>query len=181
MILVVSASLHPRSRSRLLAQAACQRLEKLDRPFEFFDLAENPLPLCDGDAAYGNPTVGKAIELVKHASAILLAAPVYNYDVNAAAKNLVELTGRAWTGKVVGMLLAAGGQGSYMSGMGLANSLMLDFRCLVVPRFVYTVGDAFEGNQVTDENALVRLDQLVEETLRISDAVRAAEPKKETS
>ncbi|QEG42627.1 NADPH-dependent FMN reductase [Roseimaritima ulvae] len=181
MILVVSASLHPRSRSRLLAQAACQRLEKLERPYELLDLNEHPLPLCDGDAAYGDPAVGRAIELGNDATAILLAAPVYNYDVNAAAKNLVELTGRSWTGKVVGMLLAAGGQGSYMSGMGLANSLMLDFRCLVVPRFVYAVGDAFEGDQITDENALVRLDQLVEETLRISDAVRAAEPKKENS
>ena len=52
-----------------------------------------------------------AAELVAAARCVLLAAPVYNYDVNAAAKNLVELTGRAWEGKVVGLLLSAGGRG----------------------------------------------------------------------
>ncbi len=175
MILVVSASLHPNSRSRLLAQAVCERLRKTERPFELLDLREHPLPFCDGATAYGDPATAKALQLVTDATAILIASPVYNFDVNAAAKNLVELTGRAWTGKVVGILLAAGGQGSYMSAMGLANSLMLDFRCLVVPRFVYTLGDAFEDEQITDENALVRIDELVEETLRIADAVRPIE------
>lgn len=175
MILVISSSLHPHSRSRLLAFAACERLKKMDRPFELLDLVERPLPFCDGHSAYGQPGVAEAIDQVQRASAVLLASPVYNFDVNAAAKNLVELTGRAWNDKVVGMLLAAGGRGSYMSAMGLANSLMLDFRCLVVPRFVYAVGDAFDDGQITDETALVRVDQLVEETLRISDAVRPAD------
>ncbi|QDS95739.1 NAD(P)H-dependent FMN reductase [Roseimaritima multifibrata] len=175
MILVVSASLNPNSRSRLLAQAACERLEKSDRPYELLDLEKDPLPFCDGASAYAHPTSIRATELVTNASAILLAAPVYNFDVNAAAKNLVEITGRAWTGKVVGIMLAAGGQGSYMSAMGLANSLMLDFRCVIVPRFVYTVGDAYEGQQISDENTLVRLDQLLEETLRLSAAVRPPE------
>jgi FMN reductase len=37
--------------------------------------------------------------------------------------------------KVVGFLCAAGGKSSYMSVMRLANSLMLDFRCLIIPHF----------------------------------------------
>ena len=74
---------------------------------------------------------------------IVVATPIYNYDASAAAKNLVELTGRAWQNKVVGFLCAAGGDGSYMSIMALANSLMLDFRCVIVPRFVYATGGAF--------------------------------------
>ena len=69
--------------------------------------------------------------------AILLATPIYNYDVSAAAKNMVELTGSAWRDKTVGFICAAGGTSSYMSVMGLANSLMLDFRCIILPRFVY--------------------------------------------
>ncbi len=172
MILVVSSSLNPRSRSRLLAQAACERIEKMGRVLKFLDLHSHCLPLCDGASAYGEPAAAQATQWVTEASAVFLASPVYNYDVNAAAKNLVELTGRAWTGKVVGMMLAAGGQGSYMSAMGLANSLMLDFRCLVIPRFVYTTGEAFSDQDAIDPTVLVRIDQLVEETLRIADAVR---------
>lgn len=172
MVLVISASLHPESRSRLLARACHERLEVAGREVKLLDLAETPLPFCDGATAYGDPACKRALELVQGASAIFVAAPVYNYDVNAAAKNLVELTGRAWTGKVVALMLAAGGRSSYMSAMGLANSLMLDFRCLIIPRFIYATGEAFEGTQLTDEGIELRMDQLIAETLRVADALQ---------
>jgi FMN reductase len=58
--------------------------------------------------------------------------------------------------------------------MGLANSLMLDFRCLVVPRFIYATGDCFEGDFLTDETIQERLELLVTETTRIADALRGS-------
>ena len=36
-----------------------------------------------------------------------------------------------------------------MSIMALANSLMLDFRCVIVPRFVYATGRDFAGDCIT--------------------------------
>lgn len=173
MFLVISSSLHPDSRSRILAQACCERLQALDREYEIFDLSDRPLPPCDGASAYSDPSVRELARLVEQSEAVLLASPVYNYDVNAAAKNAVELTGRAWTGKVVGLMLAAGGQGSYMSAMGLANSLMLDFRCLIIPRFIYATGESFEGDHLADENIQQRVDRLVQETTQIADAVKS--------
>ena len=120
--------------------------------------------------AYGDANVQRLGSLVEQAQAVMIASPVYNYDVNSAAKNAVELTGRAWTGKVVAMMLAAGGQGSYMSAMGLANSLMLDFRCVIVPRFVYATGESFEGDHLADDNIQGRVEQLVDDTLRLARA-----------
>ncbi|QDT16817.1 NADPH-dependent FMN reductase [Alienimonas californiensis] len=182
MYLVVSASLSPTSRSRLLAEACAARLTERGETVELLDLRTDPLPMCDGAAAYGHPNAVRAAQLVAEAQAVLFASPVYNYDVNAAAKNLVELTGRAWTGKTVGLLLAAGGHGSYMSALGLANSLMLDFRCLIIPRFVYALGEAFGETDaddpaewgVTDDEIARRVHQLVDETLRVSRALSAA-------
>ncbi|MEM6474289.1 MAG: NAD(P)H-dependent oxidoreductase [Planctomycetota bacterium] len=171
MFLVLSASLHPDSRSRILATACQARLESLGRSVNLFDLATTPLPFCDGASAYGDANVAALGELIESAEAIFVASPVYNYDVNAVVKNAVELTGKRWTGKVVSMMLAAGGSGSYMSAMGLANSLMLDFRCLIVPRFVYATGESFEGGRLADETIEGRVNQLIEETLRIADAL----------
>lgn len=168
--LVVSSSLNPDSRSRILAKEAHARFEAHDRSADFIDLTEVELPLCDGAKAYEHPEVHRMQGLVKNADGILLAAPIYNYDVNAAAKNLVELTGRAWTGKAVGFLCAAGGRGSYMSLMGLANSLMLDFRCVIVPRFVYGMGEHFEANALSDEDLTERIDEVVRSVIRLSDA-----------
>ncbi|MEO1615959.1 MAG: NAD(P)H-dependent oxidoreductase [Planctomycetota bacterium] len=172
MLLVLSASLHPTSRSRILASACRDQLESIGRDTTLFDLSETPLPFCDGATAYGDPNVVELTKQIEAAQAIFIASPVYNYDVNAAMKNVVELTGKAWTGKVVSMMLAAGGSGSYMSAMGLANSLMLDFRCLIVPRFVYATGESFEGNSLADEQIEQRVEQLVGETLGIADALQ---------
>ncbi|MEC8473333.1 MAG: NAD(P)H-dependent oxidoreductase [Planctomycetota bacterium] len=172
MILVISASLHPESRSRILANTAKSKLNKKNVTVEVFDLSEKPLPLCDGLTAYGDSNVQELSRLVQEADAILLASPVYNYDVNAAAKNAIELTGKAWTNKLVGILLAAGGPGSYMSAMGVANSLMLDFRCLVLPRFIYALGDAFQGDELSDQQIDQRITELTDELLRLSTAIK---------
>ncbi|QDV88122.1 NADPH-dependent FMN reductase [Stieleria sp.] len=175
MILVLSASLNPGSRSRILANACRERLEAAHRDVAWFDLSATPLPFCDGAAAYGHPKVVDLGHLIETADAIFIASPVYNFDVNAAIKNAVELTGKKWTGKVVAMMLAAGGAGSYMSAMGLANSLMLDFRCHIVPRFVYATGESFEGDRLADDDIQSRVELLVTETLRLADALASSE------
>lgn len=171
MILVLSSSLHPDSRSRILARATLDRLNEVGETAELFDLSVTTLPPCDGATAYGDANVQTLAEKIRSADGILIASPVYNYDVNAAIKNAIELTGKAWTGKVVGMMLSAGGQGSYMSAMGLANSLMLDFRCVIVPRFIYATGESFEGDSLADEAIQTRVNVLVEETVRMSKAL----------
>jgi NAD(P)H-dependent FMN reductase len=171
-VLIISCSLNPDSRSRALALDAQRVLHASHVEARFIDLREHPLALCDGETC--DPRAQALADDVRAADAVLLAVPIYNYDVNAAAKNLVEQTGKAWEGKVVGFLCAAGGHGSYMSVMSLANSLMLDFRCLIVPRFVYATGDAFGADgSIASEKIRGRLDQLCRETARIAAALIA--------
>lgn len=171
MYLVISTSLNPDSRSRILAKAAKSELEKHSAETQYLDLAEINLPLCDGATCYGHEDSAAAAESVGAAKGILLASPIYNYDVSAAAKNLIEITGKAWTEKVVGFLCAAGGQGSFMAPMSVANSLMLDFRSLVLPRFVYASGEAFAGNQIAETEVEQRIEQLVEQLVKVTSAL----------
>lgn len=160
-ILVLSCSLNPESNSRLLARAAFDICGQRGLASEFADLRDFPLPLCDGAGAYGDPNVARLSELIRKAKGVILATPIYNYDANAAAKNALELTGGAWEDKIVAFLCAAGGPSSYMSIMGLANNLMLDFRCVIVPRFVYATDAAFDGKGVTDPKIAGRVSRLV--------------------
>ena len=95
--------------------------------------------------------IKKRAKLISEARVIIAATPVYNYDACAALKNLVELTGDSWEDKVVGFLCAAGGSSSYMSVMSIANSLMLDFRCLIIPRFVYATRNDFDEQAPTED------------------------------
>jgi FMN reductase len=160
--LIISTSLRPGSHSRVLGQFLAKELDG-----EHLDLREYPLPMCDGDAAYADPNVEKLRAQIAAARVIFLSVPIYNYDANAAAKNLIELTGSAWEDKIVGFACAAGGQASYMSIMGLANDLMLDFRCVILPRFVYATGEDFDGGQITSAEIRKRLKQLARSARRL--------------
>jgi FMN reductase len=170
--LVVSTSGNPDSNSRRMGRIAFRHLEKAKVQCQWLDISELGLPLCDADACYTQPGAQKVSKVIETADGILLATPVYNYDVAAAAKNLVELTGSAWEEKVVGFLCAAGGMSSYMSVMAFANSLMLDFRSVVIPRFVYATGRAFEGDELKDKEVGERIAELTAEVVRFTEALR---------
>ncbi|HEY0369601.1 MAG TPA: NAD(P)H-dependent oxidoreductase [Chthoniobacterales bacterium] len=170
--LVVSTSGNPDSNSRRMARLAHAHLEKLGVSPEWLDLSEMDLPLCDADACYGAADAQKLSRAVKSADGIIVAAPVYNYDVSAAAKNMIELTGSGWENKIVGFLCAAGGMSSYMSVMAYANSLMLDFRTVIIPRFVYATGDAFDGDKPADTKIVERIEKVAEELVRFTNALR---------
>jgi len=105
----------------------------------------------------------------------VLAVPVYNYYANAAAKNVIELTGSAWQDKAVGFLCAAGGKSSYMAILGLANSLMLDFQCLILPRFVYATKGEFDSERDSGlgEELASRVAGLCDELDRLTVALRS--------
>jgi FMN reductase len=170
--LVVSTSGNPDSNSRRMGRAAFVHLQKRKVDCTWIDISELNLPLCDADKCYLNPAAQKLNEAVETADGILIAAPVYNYDVAAAAKNMIELTGSAWEEKVVGFLCSAGGTSSYMAVMAYANSLMLDFRTVIIPRFVYATGDAFKGEEIVDKKVLTRIEQAADELVRFTEALR---------
>ena len=110
MYLVFSTSLNPGSRSRAMAQIAATTFRRLELEHELIDLAQLDLPDCDGDACYQHSAVRSLQERIRNASAVLIASPIYNFDMSSSAKKLIELTGNVWENKIVGFLAAAGGR-----------------------------------------------------------------------
>ena len=170
--LVVSTSGNPDSNSRRMGRVAFKHLQKRKVDCEWIDLSELDLPLCDADKCYSNQAAQKLNKAIQSADGIMVAVPVYNYDVAAAAKNMIELTGSSWEEKVVGFLCAAGGSSSYMAVMAYANSLMLDFRTVIIPRFVYATGDSFDSDEITDKKMATRIERAADELIRFTQALR---------
>jgi FMN reductase len=170
--LVISTSSNPDSNSRKMGRVAFEHLQNRQVDCEWIDTSTLNLPMCDADTCYADPSVIQTAAAIQAADGILIAAPVYNFDVSAAAKNMIELTGEAWTDKIVGFLCAAGGQSSYMSVMAYANSLMLDFRCTIVPRFVYATGEAFDDDSIIDDKVIKRIEELAAELVRFTRGLR---------
>ena len=138
---------------------------------EFFDLQDNPLPMCDGDECYDLPEVLAFREKVENADGIIMAIPVYNFNVSSGAKNIVELGGRMLYDKTFGFICAAGAKSSYMSVMSLANSLMIDFRCYIIPKFVYATKHDFKNEKIINKDIEERIEELGNELIRVSKAL----------
>ena len=138
---------------------------------EFFDLQDNPLPMCDGDECYDLPEVLAFREKVENADGIIMAIPVYNFNVSSGAKNIVELGGRMLYDKTFGFICAAGAKSSYMSVMSLVNSLMIDFRCYIIPKFVYATKHDFENEKLINKDIKDRIKELGRELIRVSKAL----------
>ena len=99
-----------------------------------------------------------------------MSIPVYNFNVSSSAKNFVELTGKMWEGKIAGFMSAASGRSGYMSVMGLANSLMLDFRVVIIPKYVYAERASFKNGKI-DKEIKKRIDELGKDMIRFSNAL----------
>ena len=168
-VLILGCSLNPESNSQILAREAAGIFTAMGISARVIDLREHPLPVCDGESSDANTLAIAAA--VREADAVVFAVPIYNYDVNAAAKNVVEHVGSALEGKLVAFLCSAGGSASYMSIMSLANSLMLDFRCLIVPRFVYSTSACFRDGKIVANDVAQRVRVLCEDVMRLGRAI----------
>ena len=173
-IIILSCSLNEDSKSRALARKLLEYWEATaGGTAEMIDLRDGELPLCDGGAAYGHPAVQELGQSLAEADAVVLAVPIYNFDMNSAAKNAIELAGRQLEDKVAGFMCSAGGQKSYMSVMAVASSLMLDFRTIILPRFVYATGEDFEGDGSLSPDMQARVEQFGDDFLKLASAVTA--------
>jgi FMN reductase len=60
-----------------------------------------------------------------------------------------------------------------MSVMAYANSLMLDFRCVIVPRFAFATSDTFNGEHISDKKITQRIKDVADELVRFTKALRS--------
>jgi len=149
MITIVSTSLREESRSRTAAREVAHLLTRLDQEAIILDMREYELPFCNGGGESTRSFAPLRSSLAV-AKGVIFAVPIYNYDVNSVAKNFVELFGDALQGKVVGLIATAGGRRSHMAPLFFLNSLMLDFRSVIAPRYLY-LDEEIESEDETRE------------------------------
>jgi len=172
--LIIATSTNPNSRSQRLARRYADILDAAGDDHRLIDLRELPLPRSGpGGGKSEDANVAALVAALEPATHIVIAAPIYCYDLNAVAKQLMELVGRSMSARVAGFICSAGGGHSYMSVMGYANHLMLDFRCVICPRFVYaTKGEVGDDGSIA-EGVDERLERLRGDmaAIRVADGV----------
>lgn len=162
----------PGSRSSRMADVAYEELKKSGVDVELINFVNLDLPICDGNKCFEHAQVQELAAKVKAADGVLIALPVHNYNVAASAKNLTEiLTVDAWSQKTIGFIVAAGGDYSYLAVMSLATSFMVDYRCTIIPRFVYASFKDFEQDKAVSEGTIKRIHGLCEDVMSYTQAL----------
>jgi NAD(P)H-dependent FMN reductase len=156
-VLIVSTSLSEESRSTTLCEHGHSFLTQKGITSRHESLQDYRVLPYGMDGSEGLDSLGDAFDT---SDAIIFGFPVYNYNMNASMKAVIERFGRSMNDKVIGLMMSAGGQASYMSGLVVANSLSLDFRSWIVPRFVYATKTAFGEKGVTDPEIASRIESL---------------------
>lgn len=174
-VLIVSTSLDPQSQSRVLAFDAARHLKDRGAGVQVVDLRQRPLPAFDNADAHDNQDVIALKEAIVQADAVIIAAPVYNWSLGSASKNMVEVTGAtgengrkaAWFDKFVTFLCAGGLPHSYTAYTALASSMTLDFKCIINPYMVY-VTDRDIADEMLSSGASQRMEKTLDVALELA-------------
>lgn len=157
-ILIVSSSHDPNSISRLLAKECQAALEACQFDTRFVDLEELNLPTFDNDTIYDSEQYKYLHKITSESAGLVLCSPIYNWDCCAELKKYIECVGStddrhfgALYDKVVTFVNSAGLPHSYMAYTPLANSLMLDFKCIINPYNVYVHNQHWVNDRLSDE------------------------------
>ena len=166
--LILSASLNPKSKSRELGCFAKSIFDQRKENISFFDLKDLELPFSGAPGCYEDENSKLLSNIIKKSDCILICSPIYNYDLNSVIKNALDLTGFCWENKIVGFLCVGGGQSSYMSPMSFINSLMLNCRSFIIPRYVYATGSDFKDDKLNNSDVENRINELVDIAINIT-------------
>ena len=159
-ILAFSGSARRESLNKKLLAVAVMAVRAAGGEVTLVDLTDLPLPLYHGDLedAEGLPANAvKLIELIKSHPALLIASPEYNSMFTPLLKNTIDWCTRGdvnpFVGKVAAVVSASPGQFGGVRSMKLAQQLLLQLGCHVVPAqcFLPKAHEAFDDNGALKE------------------------------
>lgn len=177
---ILSCSLRENNRSHILAERTDELLRNHGHESLIIDARRYPLRSFDDLNVYQDENFELLYDAIKSANGVFIAAPVYNWSLGSVVKNIIEATGStgeggrqsAWFDQIVTFLCSGGLPHSYMAYSSLAQSLMLDFKCIVNPYVVYSTDRDWVGERALSEQLRNRLKKTVEVKIELSEALK---------
>jgi len=87
-------------------------------------------------------------------------------------KNLFEyIDYKKTAGKTAGLIIVASGNSGFTDVQTLLTQLMSYFNAITYPRAVFVTADTVDNGEIINEDVKSRLNQLVDETLKLASKV----------
>ena len=165
-ILVISASPRKTSNTQIIMQDIYDYTKTKNSDTKFLNLSKDKIDYYEGpDGNYGEVTKQAAKDIME-ANVWLIGTPIYNSFFSSALKNLFEYVNYKETkGKIAGLAILASGNIGFIDVQTLLTQLMSYFRVITNPKAVFMTVDMLKDGKVVDENAKIRMRELVDETI----------------
>ena len=173
-VVVISASPRKISKTQVLMKFVTEYINDLmldvERSLEvkFINLSDGGIDYYTGGGNF-NDTTKQAIKDITEADVWLVGTPIYNSFFSSALKNLFEyIDYKKTAGKTAGLIIVASGNSGFTDVQTLLTQLMSYFNVITNPRAVFVTADTVDNNEIINEDVKSRLNQLVDETLKLA-------------
>jgi len=176
-VVVISASPRKIAKTQVLMKYVTEYINDLmldvERSLEvkFINLSDGGIDYYTGDGNFSD-TTKQAIKDITEADVWLVGTPIYNSFFSSALKNLFEyIDYKKTVGKTAGLIIVASGNSGFTDVQTLLTQLMSYFNVITNPRAVFVTADTVDNNEIINEDVKSRLNQLVDETLKLASKV----------
>ena len=173
-VVVISASPRKIAKTQVLMKYVTEYINDLildvERSLEvkFINLSDGGIDYYTGDGNFSD-TTKQAIKDITEADVWLVGTPIYNSFFSSALKNLFEyIDYKKTAGKTAGLIIVASGNSGFTDVQTLLTQLMSYFNVITNPRAVFVTADTVDNNEIINEGVKSRLNQLVDETLKLA-------------
>jgi len=154
-----------------------------DASVTLIDLAELDIGFSDGRnyLEYTGDT-GYVAKTIMEADAIIIGTPIFQASIPASLKNIFDLLpNQAFMDKAVSVLVTAGSQMHYLVAENQLKPILSYMKAQIVQSYVFIGAADFHRKQIINDDVLLRIDRLVEDTIMLTETyTKIREAKEDT-
>ncbi|WP_042460165.1 NADPH-dependent FMN reductase [Neobacillus dielmonensis] len=142
-----------------------------DAEATLIDLADYNVQFSDGRnyLEYEGDT-GFVANTIMDADAIIIGTPIFQASIPATLKNIFDLLPiHAFQDKVVSMLVTAGSPKHFLIAEQHLKPILSYMKAQIVQTYVFIEEKDYHRKQIINDDVLIRLDRLVEDTMMLTE------------
>src|SRR5699024_4517362 len=164
------------SKTRKATTALREKIESLNvHEIEYIDLKDYDMPFSDGRnyLDYGGSTT-EALTKIMEADVVFIGTPIFQASIPGPLKNLFDLLPPgAFLNKTVSMIITAGSLRHYLVPEQQMKPILSYMKANIVPGYVYILDQDFGPEGIENDDIILRLNALVDNTFNNAQAQQA--------
>jgi len=168
-VVVISGSPRKTANTQIIMQEIYDYAKSKNNDTKFINLSENKIDCYEGPDGNYSDITKQATKDITEADVWLIGTPIYNSFFSSSLKNLFEYVNYKETeGKIAGLAILASGNIGFIAVQTYLTQLMSYFSVITNPKAVFMTVDMLKDGKVSDDEAKIRMRELVDNTLALA-------------